>query len=135
LRQASEQYLTSLQFLAQLLRHVITRPHTLQSLLGRADLLPLKLLVCVANLPTYCLLGCALSGLLHPGAAPAFGGYLLACKQGATACLVVGFALVQGAVAAQLLCGVLGVFGFVCLGAQSHVAQRFGLGIRFGQWG
>jgi hypothetical protein len=43
LRQASEQYLTSAQFLAQLLRHVISRPHWVQGLLGKAVLLPLKL--------------------------------------------------------------------------------------------
>jgi hypothetical protein len=42
LRQASEQYFTSSQFLAQLLRHVMARPQAVQGLLGRADLLPLK---------------------------------------------------------------------------------------------
>ena len=41
-RQASEQYLTSAQFLAQLFRHVISRPQVTQILLGSADLLPLK---------------------------------------------------------------------------------------------
>jgi uncharacterized protein (TIGR03643 family) len=42
LRQASEQYFTSSQFLAQLLRHTISRPHTLHTLLGKLALLPLK---------------------------------------------------------------------------------------------
>lgn len=42
LRQASEQYLTSSQFLAQLLRHTISRPHATQVLLGKAALLPLE---------------------------------------------------------------------------------------------
>jgi hypothetical protein len=42
LRQASEQYFTSSQFLAQLLRQVISLPQTVQGLLGRYDLLPLK---------------------------------------------------------------------------------------------
>jgi hypothetical protein len=51
LRQASEQYFTSFQFLDQLLRQVISRPHTVHSLLGSAVLLPLKLLVWGANLP------------------------------------------------------------------------------------
>jgi hypothetical protein len=37
-----EQYLTSAQFLAQALRHVISRPHCMQGLLGRLDLLPLN---------------------------------------------------------------------------------------------
>lgn len=41
-RQASEQYFTSAQFLAQLLRHVISRPQATQGLLGNAALLPLK---------------------------------------------------------------------------------------------
>ena len=41
-RQASEQYNTNSQFLAQALRHVMLRPHTAQGLLGRACLLPLK---------------------------------------------------------------------------------------------
>jgi hypothetical protein len=50
LRQASEQYFTSLQFLDQLLRQVISRPQTAHSLLGSAVLLPLKLLDFVANL-------------------------------------------------------------------------------------
>jgi len=40
--QASEQYFTSAQFLAQLLRQVISRPQATQGLLGKADLLPLK---------------------------------------------------------------------------------------------
>lgn len=39
-RQASEQYFTSSQFLAQDFRQVIVRPHMLQSLLGRKLLLP-----------------------------------------------------------------------------------------------
>jgi hypothetical protein len=43
LRQASEQYFTSSQFLAQLLRQVMARPQAAQGLLCRADLLPLKL--------------------------------------------------------------------------------------------
>ena len=41
-RQASEQYLTSAQFLAQLLRQVISRPQVTQILLGNDDLLPLN---------------------------------------------------------------------------------------------
>ena len=41
-RQASEQYLTSSQFFAQLLRQVISRPQTMQVLLGSDALLPLK---------------------------------------------------------------------------------------------
>ena len=44
-RHASEQYLTSSQFLAQLLRHVISRPQTMQVLLGSDALLPLKPMV------------------------------------------------------------------------------------------
>lgn len=43
-RQASEQYFTSAQFLAQLLRQVMSRPHVTQILLGSDDLLPLKLI-------------------------------------------------------------------------------------------
>ena len=42
-RQASEQYFTSAQFLAQLLRHVISRPQVTQILLGSDALVPLKL--------------------------------------------------------------------------------------------
>jgi hypothetical protein len=42
-RQASEQYFTSCQFLAQLLRQVMSRPQARQGLLGKDDLLPLKL--------------------------------------------------------------------------------------------
>ena len=41
-RQASEQYFTASQFLAQLFRQVISRPHATQSLLGKAALFPLK---------------------------------------------------------------------------------------------
>ena len=41
-RQASEQYFTSAQFLAQLLRQVISRPQVTQILLGKPALLPLK---------------------------------------------------------------------------------------------
>ena len=41
-RQASEQYNTDPQFFAQALRHVMVRPHTAHSLLGRLCLLPLK---------------------------------------------------------------------------------------------
>ena len=41
-RQASEQYSTESQFLAQALRQVMLRPHTAQSLLGSDCLLPLK---------------------------------------------------------------------------------------------
>jgi hypothetical protein len=40
--QRSEQYLTSAQFLAQLLRQVMVRPHCTHGLLGRPALLPLK---------------------------------------------------------------------------------------------
>jgi hypothetical protein len=42
LRQASEQYNTCSQFLAQALRQVMSRPHALQGLLGKLCLLPLK---------------------------------------------------------------------------------------------
>jgi hypothetical protein len=41
-RQASEQYFTLSQFLAQALRQVISRPQTVQGLLGRKLLLPRK---------------------------------------------------------------------------------------------
>ena len=41
-RQASEQYLTASQFLAQALRQTMGRLHTRHSLLGRLLLLPLK---------------------------------------------------------------------------------------------
>jgi hypothetical protein len=41
-RQASEQYFTSTQFFAQLLRQVISRPQARQTLLGSAALLPLN---------------------------------------------------------------------------------------------
>jgi hypothetical protein len=41
-RHASEQYLTSAQFFAQLLRQVICRPQITQILQGRSALLPLK---------------------------------------------------------------------------------------------
>ena len=41
-RQASEQYLTSAQFFAQLLRQIISRPQAMQVLLGKAALLPLN---------------------------------------------------------------------------------------------
>jgi hypothetical protein len=41
-RQAPEQYFTSAQFLAQALRHVISRWHTTQILLGKLLLLPLN---------------------------------------------------------------------------------------------
>jgi hypothetical protein len=41
-RQASEQYFTSSQFLAQLLRQVIALPQVWQVLLGSDDLLPLN---------------------------------------------------------------------------------------------
>jgi hypothetical protein len=40
--QASEQYFTSAQFLAQLLRQTMSRPQTRQGLLGSEALLPLK---------------------------------------------------------------------------------------------
>ena len=39
-RQASEQYLTSAQFFAQLRRQLMARPHRMQGLLGSAALLP-----------------------------------------------------------------------------------------------
>jgi hypothetical protein len=42
LRQASEQYFTSSQFLAQAFRHTVLKPHRAQILLGRLLLLPLK---------------------------------------------------------------------------------------------
>lgn len=41
-RQASEQYNTESQFLAQALRQVMVRPHTAHNLLGSDCLLPLK---------------------------------------------------------------------------------------------
>ena len=41
-RQASEQYSTCSQFLAQALRQVISRAHTLHGLLGKLRLLPLN---------------------------------------------------------------------------------------------
>ncbi len=41
-RHLSEQYFTSSQFLAQDFRQVMSRPHTVQGLLGRLCLLPLK---------------------------------------------------------------------------------------------
>jgi hypothetical protein len=41
-RQASEQYLTDSQFLAQDFRQVISLPQLTQSLLGKKDLLPLN---------------------------------------------------------------------------------------------
>jgi hypothetical protein len=44
LRQASEQYFTSFQFLAQFLRQLISRPQIAQILVGNEDLLPLKLI-------------------------------------------------------------------------------------------
>ena len=50
-RHASEQYLTSSQFLAQLLRQVISRPQTMQILLGSAALLPLKPLKSMRRTP------------------------------------------------------------------------------------
>jgi hypothetical protein len=52
LRHASEQVLTSFQFLAQLLRHVMVRPHTLHSLLGKALLLPLKGVLLIGSVST-----------------------------------------------------------------------------------
>jgi hypothetical protein len=42
LRQASEQYFTSSQFFAQLLRQLISLPQTVHGLLGKYDLLPLN---------------------------------------------------------------------------------------------
>jgi len=42
LRQASEQYFTSSQFLAQLLRQLMSFPQTMQGLTGKKDLLPLN---------------------------------------------------------------------------------------------
>ena len=50
-RQASEQYLTSSQFLAQLLRQVISRPQATQILLGSDALLPLKPLKPICQTP------------------------------------------------------------------------------------
>ena len=41
-RQASEQYLTSAQFFAQLLRQTMSRPHATQIFRGSEALLPLK---------------------------------------------------------------------------------------------
>lgn len=41
-RHASEQYLTSSQFFAQLFRHTISRPQAMQVFLGKRALLPLK---------------------------------------------------------------------------------------------
>ena len=47
LRQASEQYFTASQFLAQLLRQLMSRPQAVQGLLGSEALLPLKLFAVV----------------------------------------------------------------------------------------
>jgi acetoin utilization deacetylase AcuC-like enzyme len=52
-RQASEQYLTSSQFLAQDLRQVISLPQTRQVLLGKNDLFPLKPAFSDRDIPTY----------------------------------------------------------------------------------
>ena len=46
-RHLSEQYFTSSQFLAHALRQVISRWHTTQILLGKLDLLPLKVVLFV----------------------------------------------------------------------------------------
>ena len=46
-RHAFEQYLTSSQFLAQLLRQVMSRPQATQGLLGSDALLPLKPMRCL----------------------------------------------------------------------------------------
>ena len=43
-RHLSEQYLTSAQFFAHDLRHVISKPHTAQALEGSKALFPLKLI-------------------------------------------------------------------------------------------
>jgi hypothetical protein len=42
LRHFSEQYLTTPQFFAQALRHVMLKPHCSHNLLGKLLLLPLK---------------------------------------------------------------------------------------------
>jgi len=44
-RQASEQYFTSAQFFAQLRRQLMGRPQTSQGLLGKAALLPRKVVL------------------------------------------------------------------------------------------
>ena len=55
-RHLSEQYFTSSQFLAQLLRHVISRLQTVQILLGKLDLLPLKVVLLMIGFesPGFC---------------------------------------------------------------------------------
>ena len=46
-RHLTEQYFTSSQFLAHALRQVISRLQTTQTLLGKLDLLPLKVILFV----------------------------------------------------------------------------------------
>ena len=78
-RQASEQYFTSAQFLAQRRRQLMASPQAAQGLLGNAALLPRKLAAgCVTVKPRrrrVC------SRLLRPGAAPARTCNLLAVEQ------------------------------------------------------
>jgi hypothetical protein len=69
---------------------------------------------------------------LSPSATPGFGRDLFTSKQRATSGFVIGLALVQRAVVAGLASGVFGVFGFVGFGSVDKVAQRFGLGVGFG---
>jgi hypothetical protein len=114
LRQASLQYFTSSQFLAQLLRHTMSRPQTQQGLEGNDALLPLNPLDFEAKIKTF--ESVFQSGFFSPGAAPALTSDLFACKQGACGGGIAGFALVERAVAALLFCGVFGVFGFVGFG-------------------
>ena len=42
---ASEQYFTASQFFAHALRQVMSRPHSIQGLLGKLDLLPLNVVL------------------------------------------------------------------------------------------
>lgn len=58
LRQASEQYKTCAQFLAQDLRQVISRAQTLQSLEGKFCLLPLNDWACFIGSPWVQPVGC-----------------------------------------------------------------------------
>ncbi len=73
--------------------------------------------------------------LFSPGAAPAFGGHLLAWKQWAGTSGVCCFALEQGAICTMLACGVFGELHFIRFGGVLFVAQRNGLWVGFLQHG
>jgi hypothetical protein len=64
--------------------------------------------------------------LLGVGAAPTFGRYLFASKQGASTSGVTGFTLEEGAVAAVLTGGELGELGFVNASGIGLVTQTCG---------